>query len=113
MKRLGRLGVLIGAVSLCVALGVVTAWATELVYTPINPSFGGNPLNGQFLLNEAQAQNNFTEDFHFPDMHFPKMPQAQGKDSIDEGVLEGANIGMVIINVYQEGTGNFLLMNGW
>jgi len=31
--------------------------ASELVYQPINPSFGGNPLNGSFLLNKAQAQN--------------------------------------------------------
>ena len=35
-----------------------TAYATELVYTPINPSFGGNPLNGNFLLQKAQLQNN-------------------------------------------------------
>ncbi|WP_406664886.1 curli assembly protein CsgF [Gallaecimonas sp. GXIMD1310] len=34
--------------------------ATELVYTPINPSFGGNPLNGNFLLNKAQSQNDHT-----------------------------------------------------
>jgi curli production assembly/transport component CsgF len=34
------------------------AQATELVYTPVNPVFGGNPLNGQVLLNNAQAQNN-------------------------------------------------------
>ena len=33
------------------------AYASELVYTPINPSFGGNPLNGSFLLGKAQAQN--------------------------------------------------------
>jgi len=33
--------------------------ASELVYTPINPSFGGNPLNGQWLLNLAQAQSKF------------------------------------------------------
>ncbi|MEG1042400.1 MAG: curli assembly protein CsgF [Pseudomonas sp.] len=33
------------------------AGATELVYTPINPAFGGNPLNGTWLLNNAQAQN--------------------------------------------------------
>lgn len=33
------------------------AGATELVYTPINPSFGGNPLNGTWLLNNAQSQN--------------------------------------------------------
>jgi curli production assembly/transport component CsgF len=35
--------------------------ATELVYTPINPSFGGNPLNGTWLLNNAQAQNDFDD----------------------------------------------------
>lgn len=37
------------------------AGAGELVYTPINPSFGGNPLNGTFLLNQAQAQNRYKE----------------------------------------------------
>jgi curli production assembly/transport component CsgF len=31
--------------------------AGSLVYTPINPSFGGNPNNGAVLLNEANAQN--------------------------------------------------------
>lgn len=31
--------------------------ATEMVYQPINPSFGGNPMNGSYLLNKAQAQN--------------------------------------------------------
>ncbi|MGK9065316.1 curli assembly protein CsgF [Stutzerimonas chloritidismutans] len=31
--------------------------ATELVYSPVNPSFGGNPLNGAWLLGNAQAQN--------------------------------------------------------
>ncbi len=32
-------------------------YATELVYTFENPSFGGNPLYGAALLNNAQAQN--------------------------------------------------------
>lgn len=32
--------------------------ATEIVYAPVNPSFGGSPLNGSVLLNAAQAQNN-------------------------------------------------------
>lgn len=32
-------------------------FATELVYKPINPSFGGNPLNANMLLSKAQAQN--------------------------------------------------------
>lgn len=36
--------------------------ATELVYTPVNPSFGGNPLNGNFLLQKAQSQNKHTAE---------------------------------------------------
>lgn len=34
------------------------AHATELVHTPVNPSFGGNPNNGPWLLGNAQAQDN-------------------------------------------------------
>jgi curli production assembly/transport component CsgF len=52
-----RRGVL-GAWALSTALGgVATAAAGELVYRPVNPSFGGDPLNGSALLNEANAQN--------------------------------------------------------
>lgn len=45
-----------------VLLAAVLAWpctapATELVYQPVNPAFGGNPLNGPVLLNNAQAQD--------------------------------------------------------
>ena len=36
---------------------IAPAQATELVYEPINPSFGGNPLNGSFLLSKANSQN--------------------------------------------------------
>lgn len=31
--------------------------ASELVHTPVNPSFGGSPLNGNWMLSNAQAQN--------------------------------------------------------
>lgn len=37
-----------------------------MVYTPINPSFGGNPFNSQHLLGIANAQNNF-KDPNAPD----------------------------------------------
>ena len=36
-----------------------SASASPLTYTPVNPSFGGNPNNGPVLLNEASAQNNY------------------------------------------------------
>lgn len=32
------------------------AQASELVYRPINPSLGGDPLNGNWLLSQATAQ---------------------------------------------------------
>jgi len=47
----------IATIAVCVAGVSSLANATELVYTPINPSFGGNPLNGSFLLNKANSQN--------------------------------------------------------
>lgn len=44
-------------VALLPLLLVAPLQATEIVYQPVNPNFGGNPLNGNFLLNSAQAQN--------------------------------------------------------
>jgi curli production assembly/transport component CsgF len=41
------------------AIGVsasASAFASEMVYHPVSPTFGGNPLNGSFLLSTAQAQ---------------------------------------------------------
>ncbi len=50
MKRILTLAI----IAFCI---VQNSYATELVYTPINPSFGGSPLNGNFLLGKAQSQN--------------------------------------------------------
>lgn len=46
------------------------AYATEMVYTPVNPNFGGSPLNGQWLLNSAQITNKH------------KDPSADDRDSL-------------------------------
>jgi curli production assembly/transport component CsgF len=32
------------------------SYASEQIYRPVSPTFGGNPLNGSFLLSTAQAQ---------------------------------------------------------
>jgi curli production assembly/transport component CsgF len=37
------------------------ALAGTMVYTPTNPTFGGNALNGSTLFSAAQAQNQFTK----------------------------------------------------
>ncbi|MDQ6986847.1 MAG: curli assembly protein CsgF [Mariprofundaceae bacterium] len=38
-----------------------TAFAEQIVYRPINPSFGGSPSNAPGLLANANAQNNFKD----------------------------------------------------
>ena len=49
----------------CVPLAALffsaSVFAGELVYAPVNPSFGGSPLNGSFLLNSAQSQDKHTD----------------------------------------------------
>lgn len=49
--------ILLAAAMLSAMAAVSNVYATQLVYEPVNPSFGGNPLNGQFLLQKAQSQN--------------------------------------------------------
>ena len=52
MKKMKLL--MIAAASAIGLLG--SASASEIVYHPVIPAFGGNPLNGSALLSQAQAQ---------------------------------------------------------
>ena len=36
-------------------------FSQQLVYKPVNPNFGGDTFNYQFLLSSAEAQNTFTD----------------------------------------------------
>ncbi|MDN6089936.1 MAG: curli production assembly/transport protein CsgF [Enterobacterales bacterium] len=36
-------------------------WGGNMVFQFVNPNFGGNPNNGSFLLNEANAQNSYKD----------------------------------------------------
>jgi curli production assembly/transport component CsgF len=40
-------------------------YSSELMFEFTNPSFGGNPLYGTFLLEQAKMQNKFKEDYKF------------------------------------------------
>jgi curli production assembly/transport component CsgF len=44
---------------LCLGISASVS-STDLVYTPINPLFGGMPLNGTFILGIANANNQYT-----------------------------------------------------
>lgn len=75
-RRRARVGSLPGVLLKRCAIAVVCggallgtadlAPASELVYRPINPSFGGNPFNSAHLLGIANAQNKFED----PDSDF-------------------------------------------
>ena len=36
-------------------------WSQQIVYKPINPAFGGDTFNYQWLLNSANSQNSFED----------------------------------------------------
>lgn len=40
----------------------LNAHSQDLVYRPLNPAFGGNPYNYQWLKSSADAQNDYKED---------------------------------------------------
>ena len=40
-------------------LGIFPAYSQQLVYKPVNPAFGGDTFNYQWLLSSASAQNQF------------------------------------------------------
>lgn len=42
-------------------LGFSECYSQQLVYRAVNPNFGGDTFNYQFLLQGAQAQNSFTD----------------------------------------------------
>jgi curli production assembly/transport component CsgF len=52
MQRKGWIAVAVLGYAYC----YTPSFASEQVYHPNNPTFGGNPLNGSYLLSTAQAQ---------------------------------------------------------
>jgi curli production assembly/transport component CsgF len=63
------------------------SFAQQLVYTPINPSFGGSPLNGNWMLSQAQAQNGFTAGGTGIDSPFGSDPLTDFTESLNRQIL--------------------------
>ena len=57
LKRTFFYSALILSISLLIS---TKSYSQQLVYTPLNSSFGGYYFNSQWMLSEAQAQNGFT-----------------------------------------------------
>ncbi len=65
-----------------------SALASELVYTPVNPSFGGSPFNGANLLNSAQATNKHQDpNAASSSSYFNQTPLQQFNDNLERSVL--------------------------
>jgi curli production assembly/transport component CsgF len=74
--------------TLAIALGLLCAYASasELVYQPVNPSFGGHPANGPGLLATATATSKHTARDPLGSM-FDSSPLAQFNQSLERTVL--------------------------
>lgn len=64
-----------------------TTWATELVYRPVNPSFGGYPANGPFLLDSAQSQNKHTGPSSTQSLFPESSPLEDFEESLNRRIL--------------------------
>ncbi|WP_027368087.1 curli production assembly/transport component CsgF [Desulfocurvibacter africanus] len=82
---------------LCMALAAMpsTASATELVFGFTNPSFGGDPMIGNFLLNKADSQKRFAEDEYEED------PLSDFEDGLNRRVL-----GLIADKIVQDAFGD-------
>lgn len=64
------------------ALAAYPVFGQDLVYTPVNPSFGGNPLNSSHLQGIASAQRNATA-FDYQEPTTPGTTAANGRSQTD------------------------------
>ena len=76
----------------CLIAGLLvsgSALATEQVYRPVSPTFGGNALNGNFLLSTAQVQGNGTESGQ-------QGPDLSGLNNALSGIGSGSQAPIII-----------------
>jgi curli production assembly/transport component CsgF len=81
-----------GLSAACLIAGVLlsgSALATEQVYRPVSPTFGGNALNGNFLLSTAQVQGNGTKSGQ-------QGPDLSGLNNALSGIGSGSQAPIII-----------------
>lgn len=87
-----------GAAATILLAGVLTfqANAGELVYQPLNPSFGGDPFMGSYLLGKAQSQDTNTD------------PNARGIESLSstERLVQSLESRLISQLISDVGTGD-------
>ncbi len=80
--------------ALLLGLKAKPTYAQQLVYHPIDPAFGGNPLNGQWLLGNAQAQKR-APDFSLLDQD----PLADFQQGLQRQILSALSREIVLAQI--------------
>lgn len=62
-------------------------FASQLIYEPVNPNFGGNPLNGNFLLQNAQSQDDHQDPARPEDLYEQPSALDRFTDSLETRLL--------------------------
>lgn len=97
----------------------LSASASELVYTPVNPTFGGSPGNAAGLLANAAAQNDHKAPTLLPRTPpVPKTPLERFNQQLESAVLSRLSSSAVVglfdekTNQLKDGTvtaGNYII----
>jgi curli production assembly/transport component CsgF len=93
------------ALALAGLLGAGTAQAGDLVYRPINPAFGGSPLNKDFLMGTAEAQNLPKRRDQKRQDAINNDPVLQFRTSLNQRLLSGL-ADKIVDSIYGENAGN-------
>lgn len=84
------------------------SWGGNMTFQFRNPNFGGNPNNGAFLLNSAQAQNSYKDPSYDDDLGY-EAPTAL--DSFSQ-VLQSQVLGNLMSNI-STGTPGHMVTNDY
>lgn len=95
-------------VTLIILLTASISFSQQLVYTPINPAFGGDTFNYTWLLNSANSQNSFKD----PDQNKNELTDLQRfNQSLSDQLLRGISSQLLQNqygdNILQPGTSTF------
>ena len=97
-----------------------SVFSQQLVYTPVNPNFGGNTFNYQWLLSSANAQNSFEDNNQTNNRQselerfqeslnrqiLGQLSRTAFSREFQEGLEEGTfNIGSLLLEIFESGEG--------
>lgn len=77
--------------------------AQQLVWTPVNPSFGGNPYNATWMLSEMQAENDITESKQQTSGSYSTDPLKDFQNNLNRSLLSQLSRSLVAKSFGEQG----------